>query len=117
MLCSGGRRRLGRGTIEKYVMPNVSIEFVTFKWGEMTPKLMTASAGGAAPHITRQDRFRMAGWAGRGGATLLDDFVDQYNINGDDYFPATWAEGVWAGKVYSIPSTPMAASSQGPGGR
>ena len=91
--------------IEKYqeMMPNVSIEFVTFKWGEMTPKLMTASAGGAAPHITRQDRFRMAGWAGRGGATLLDDFVDQYNINGDDYFPATWAEGVWAGKVYSIP--------------
>ena len=37
--------------IEKYqeMMPSVSIEFVTFKWGEMTPKLMTASAGGAAP--------------------------------------------------------------------
>jgi ABC-type glycerol-3-phosphate transport system substrate-binding protein len=45
----------------------------------------------------------MAGWAGRGGAHVLDDFVDLYNISPDDYWPATWAEGVWQGKVYSIP--------------
>ncbi len=83
--------------------PNINIEFVTFQWGEMTPKLMTASAGGTAPNITRQDRFRMAGWAGRGGAEPLDSFVDQYGINAEDYWPATWAEGVWQGTVYSIP--------------
>ena len=83
--------------------PNIKVDFVTFKWGEMTPKLMTASAGGTAPNITRQDRFRMAGWAGRGGAEPLDAFVEQYGINPADFWPATWAEGVWLGTVYSIP--------------
>ena len=83
--------------------PGTTIEFVTFKWGEMTPKLLTASAGGAAPNITIQDRFRMAGWASRGGATPLDDFVEQYNVDPEAYWPATWAEAVWQGTVYSIP--------------
>lgn len=83
--------------------PNVTIEFVAFQWGEMTPKLMTASAGGAAPSLTRQDRFRMAGWAGRGGAHVLDDYVDLYGINAEDYWPATWAEGQWQGHTYAIP--------------
>jgi multiple sugar transport system substrate-binding protein len=91
--------------IEEYkqVKPEVEIEFVTFKWGEMTPKLLTASAGGTAPNCTRQDRFRMAGWASRGGATELTDYIAQYDIKAEDYWPATWAEGVWMGKVYSIP--------------
>lgn len=83
--------------------PSIAVEYVTFKWGEMTPKMMTASAGGTAPHITRQDRFRIAGWAGRGGATVLDDFVQQYGIEPENYFPATWAEAVWDGHVYAIP--------------
>ena len=87
----------------KEAHPEITVEFVSFQWGEMTPKLMTASAGGAAPNLTRQDRFRMAGWAGRGGAESLDSYVEEYGINPEAYWPATWAEGVWEGIVYSIP--------------
>ena len=83
--------------------PGVDVEFVSFKWGEMTPKLMTASAGGTAPNLTTQDRFRMAGWAGRGGAHPLDDYVELYSIDPEAYWPATWAEGQWQGHTYSIP--------------
>jgi multiple sugar transport system substrate-binding protein len=90
-------------TAYKQVEPQVTIDFVTFQWGEMTPKLLTASAGGTAPNCVIQDRFRMAGWSSRGGATELGDYITQYNINPDDYWPATWAEGVWQGKVYCIP--------------
>ena len=69
----------------------------------MTPKLLTASAGGTAPNCVIQDRFRMAGWAARGGCTTLDEYVNQYKVNPDDYWPATWAECVWQGKVNAIP--------------
>lgn len=102
---SEGSQEWAETQIELYeeMHPEINVEFVTFQWGEMTPKLMTASAGGSAPNITRQDRFRMAGWAGRGGAESLDSFVEAYDINPDDYWPATWAEGVWLGTVYSIP--------------
>lgn len=87
----------------KQVKPEVTFEFVTFKWGEMTPKLLTASAGGTAPNCVIQDRFRMAVWVSRGGATELTDYIAQYDVKAEDYWPATWAEGVWMGKVYSIP--------------
>jgi len=93
----------GRIDAYKELNPEVTVEFVTFKWGEMTPKLLTASAGGTPPDIVIQDRFRVAGWAGRGGATPLDDFVAQYNVKPEDYWSATWAEAVWAGHVYAIP--------------
>jgi multiple sugar transport system substrate-binding protein len=87
----------------KKVKPETTIDFVTFKWGEMMPKLLTATAGGTSPNLIIQDRFRMAGWAARGGCTALDDYVAQYKINKDDYIPATWAECIWQGKVNAIP--------------
>jgi multiple sugar transport system substrate-binding protein len=87
----------------KKVKPDVAIGFVTFKWGEMMPKLLTATAGGTSPNLIIQDRFRMAGWASRGGATAIDDYIAQFNIKKEDYIPATWAECVWQGKTYALP--------------
>lgn len=83
--------------------PGTTVELVSFKWGEMMPKVLTASAGGTAPNVIIQDRFRMAGWAGRGGAAPIDDYVTQYGVKPEEFWPATWAEGNWQGKVYSIP--------------
>jgi len=92
-------------TLAKYqeANPGAKVELVSFKWGEMMPKVLTSSAGGTAPNLIIQDRFRMAGWAGRGGATQIDDYVMQYDVSPDDFWPATWAEGNWQGKLYSIP--------------
>lgn len=92
-------------TLAKYkeANPEINTELVTFKWGEMMPKVLTASAGGTAPNLIIQDRFRMAGWASRGGATPIDDYVAQYAVSPEAFWPATWAEGNWQGKVYSIP--------------
>ena len=87
----------------KEVKPEVEFEFISFKWGEMTDKLLTATAGGTPPNCVIQDRFRMAGWASRGGVTPLDDYITRYRVNKDDYWPATWAESVWDGKVNAIP--------------
>jgi ABC-type glycerol-3-phosphate transport system substrate-binding protein len=92
-------------TLAKYKEENPSsnVELVSFKWGEMMPKVLTASAGGTAPNLIIQDRFRMAGWAGRGGAAPIDDYVTQYGVSPDAFWPATWAEGNWQDKLYSIP--------------
>lgn len=91
--------------IDKYKEEKAGIEFefVSFKWGEMTDKLLTATAGGNPPNCVIQDRFRMAGWASRGGVTSLDDYVGKYKVSKDDYWPATWAECVWDGHVNAIP--------------
>ena len=92
--------------IEAYaeVAPNVTINYVSMGWGEMTPKLMTAIAGGTPPDIVTNDRFRMVQWVTRGGVMDLTDFVEAYGINEEDYPAAAWEEGSWQGKPYSIPN-------------
>ncbi|MBW7882571.1 MAG: extracellular solute-binding protein [Caldilineaceae bacterium] len=83
--------------------PAVTVEYVTFKSQEMTPKLLTASAAGTAPNLTRQDRFRVAGWAGRGGAEPLTAYMEQYSVDPSVFWPATWEECQWQGVTYAIP--------------
>ena len=83
--------------------PLVDVEYVTLPWGEMTTKLLTATAGGTPPNLVIQDRFLMAGWSSRGGVLALDDYIAQYKVNPEDYYPATWEEATWDGHVYAIP--------------
>lgn len=92
--------------IEEYQAenPNVNIELVTFgSTLDMNPKMITASAGGTAPNLVFQDRFLVAGWAGRGGATPITDLLPAYDINADDFLEATWNECVWLDQIYGVP--------------
>lgn len=78
--------------------------------GGMDPqKLSTAIAGGVAPDLVKQDRFTVGDWASRGAFQPLDDLIarDQSlpdGIRERDFYPATWNEAVYQGRVYAIPN-------------
>jgi len=78
--------------------------------GGMDPqKLSTAIAGGVAPDLVRQDRFTVGDWASRDAFQPLDDLIERDRakpdgIREEDFYPATWQEAVYEGKVYAIPN-------------
>jgi len=77
-------------------------------------KLLTSIAGEVPPDLVRQDRFTIGDWASRETFVPLDRFLqspehnspkDPWHINPAEYYPATWAEAVYQGKVYAIPDS------------
>jgi multiple sugar transport system permease protein len=79
--------------------------------GKMDPqKLMTSIVGNVAPDVISQDRFAISDWASRGAFRPLDDLIardaakDPLCPKPSQYYPATWEEASYEGKVYGIPS-------------
>jgi multiple sugar transport system permease protein len=73
-------------------------------------KLSTAIAGGVPPDLVNQDRFTVGDWASRDAFEPLDDLIARDAAKPDgirekDYYPATWKEAVYEGKVYGVPNT------------
>ncbi|MCB0826858.1 MAG: extracellular solute-binding protein [Armatimonadetes bacterium] len=90
--------------------PGIKVRLLGMGAGAMSPqKLMTAIVGGSPPDLVRQDRFTMSDWASRGAFRSLDDLMardqgtDPRTPRQDQYYPATWQETVYDGKVYGIP--------------
>jgi multiple sugar transport system permease protein len=75
--------------------------------GRMNPqKLMTSIVGRVPPDVIFQDRFTIADWASRGAFRALDDLIerDADAPRLEHYYPATWAEASYGGRVYGIPT-------------
>jgi ABC-type sugar transport system permease subunit/ABC-type glycerol-3-phosphate transport system substrate-binding protein len=93
--------------------PNIHVSALSMGAGAMNPqKLMTAIVGDVPPDLVLQDRFTIGDWASRGAFRPLDDLLSQdlhssspYAVRQRDYVPATWAETLYQGKVYAIPSS------------
>lgn len=90
--------------------PGIKVRLLGMGAGGMNPqKLMTAIVGGAPPDLVRQDRFTIADWASRGAFRPLDDLiardqgVDPRTPTAEQYYPSTWEEASYEGKVYGIP--------------
>lgn len=95
--------------------PHIRIRNLSMGAGGMNAqKLMTSIAGAAPPDLVRQDRFTIGDWASRDTFRPLDDLLadpeqngpgDPWRIVPAEYYPACWAEAVYAGKVYAIPDS------------
>lgn len=90
--------------------PDIKVRLLNMGAGGMSPqKLMTAIVGNSPPDLLRQDRFTIADWASRGAFRPLDDLIerdrgkDPRTPTADQYYPATWEEATYDGKVYGIP--------------
>lgn len=90
--------------------PGIKVSTLMMGSGGMNPqKLMTAIVGKVPPDVVYQDRFTLADWASRGAFRPLDDLiardkaVDPTTPIPEQYFPATWDEASYQGKVYGIP--------------
>jgi len=96
--------------IDAFENAHPDIQVITSASGrELNPqKLMTAIVGGVPPDVIFQDRFTIGGWASRDAFIPLDSFIvrDQHTaqaINPKDFYPATWNEATYEGKVYAVP--------------
>jgi len=90
--------------------PGVRVQTLMMGSGGMNPqKLMTSIVGGVPPDVVYQDRFTLADWASRGAFQPLDPLIerdkgkDPETPTPDQYFPATWDEASYEGKVYGVP--------------
>lgn len=90
--------------------PGVRVSMLSMGAGGMNPqKLMTAIVGKSPPDVVHQDRFTIGDWASRDTFRPLNDLIERdrdkpYGVRPEDYYPATWKEATYRGKVYAIPS-------------
>lgn len=91
--------------------PDLKVKLLSMGAGKMDPqKLMTSIVGNVAPDCINQDRFTISDWASRGAFKPLDDYLaqdkgkDPLSPTQDQYYPATWAEASYEGKLYAIPT-------------
>ncbi len=90
--------------------PDIHVQTLMMGSGGMNPqKLMTAIVGKVPPDVVYQDRFTLADWAARGAFEPLDPLIardqgrDPRTPTADQYYPETWDEASYKGKVYGIP--------------
>jgi len=90
--------------------PDINVRILSMGAGRMDPqKLMTSIVGNVAPDVINQDRFTISDWASRGAFRPLDDLIerdqnDPLSPKKEQYYPATWTEASYEGKVYGIPT-------------
>ncbi|MCL5103621.1 MAG: extracellular solute-binding protein [Armatimonadetes bacterium] len=102
-----------RAAIARYnkLHPELYVEFLSIGAGSgSTQKMMTAIAGNVPPDVIYQGRFTIGDWASRDAFLALDKFVEADRNRPDgvkksDFYPATWNEAVYKGKVYAIPDS------------
>lgn len=90
---------------------NIKVSVLSMGAGQMNPqKLMTAIVGRVPPDVIHQDRFTIGDWASRDAFEPLDDLLaadadSPDAIKRENFYEACWAEAVYEGKVYAIPSS------------
>ncbi|MGG3940302.1 ABC transporter substrate-binding protein [Peribacillus psychrosaccharolyticus] len=68
-------------------------------------KLLTSIAGGNPPDAAYFDRFEVASWAAKGSLEDLTELAAADGIKKENYYPYTWDEASYEGKLYGIPTT------------
>ncbi len=66
-------------------------------------KLYLAMAGGVPPDVAFVDGQDVCDWAHAGQLRALDDFLSQAGITADDFWPPSWDQTLWGGRVYALP--------------
>lgn len=90
--------------------PDIRVRILSMGAGRMDPqKLMTSIVGNVPPDVIHQDRFTIGDWASRGAFQSLDDLIQRDRNEPlcprpEQYYPATWEEASYDGRVYAIPT-------------
>ena len=91
--------------------PDIRVRVLSMGAGGMNPqKLMTSIVGKVPPDAVYQDRFTISDWAARNAFIPLDPLIDRDKAKDklcptpEQYYKPIWAEAMYAGKVYGIPT-------------
>ena len=82
--------------------PEIKVETLIIPWGDFYPKLLSSIGGGVGPDVAIMDGPWMPTYAHKGVLMPLDEFIarDRDEIQPEDYYPVTWEESTYEGKVY-----------------
>ncbi len=91
------------GAIEQFAMenPDFAPEHIIVPWGEITDRVIAATAAGSPPDAHR-------GWSGTvgnaaiGALTNLQPYVDAANVDLSDFWPATLDQMKYQGDVHAM---------------
>ncbi len=83
--------------------PGVSVENVFVGWGDLLPKLQTATAGGDGPDVAAGDLVWMPKLAESGALVALDDMAAAAGVDLDDFYPNVLAVDQYDGGLYGLP--------------
>ncbi|MCP4643268.1 MAG: extracellular solute-binding protein, partial [bacterium] len=83
--------------------PDVHVDLLHLSWSAVNQKLLTSVAGRVPPDLAVFDRFLVASYAFRGVFEELGPWAEAEGITEDQFFPATWEECLFEGKLYALP--------------
>ncbi|MEW5816082.1 MAG: ABC transporter substrate-binding protein [Spirochaetota bacterium] len=94
-----------KSLLEEYqtANPNITITNIFIGWGELLPKLQTASAGGKMPDLAAVDLVWMPKLAGSGALTVLNDSIKKSGLDIKDFYPELLKVSRYNGNYYSLP--------------
>jgi multiple sugar transport system substrate-binding protein len=70
---------------------------------QMSEKLLTSIAAGTPPETAEFDRFIVASWAAKSSLTDLTDRAAAAKVSSGQYYPFSWEEASYKGKLYAMP--------------
>jgi len=86
--------------------PNYKVEMTLIgSWPDLYNKIVTSTAGGMPPEVTRQKDFFTPDFIVRGLQQELDEYVAAKapHIAEDQYVPHAWSNMHWSGKLVALP--------------
>lgn len=84
--------------------PDIGVNMVFAEAGsDADQKLLTTVTGGNPPDVAKFDRFKVASWVAQGALTDLTEMAESDGISADQFYPSSWAEANYKGKLYAMP--------------
>lgn len=84
--------------------PGIKVNLTVTPYAQYRDKLLVAIEGGTAPDVFLVDQIWNSEFAAADAIIPLDDYIAEYKIKAEDYYPGAWASTVWNGQVWGIPS-------------
>jgi multiple sugar transport system substrate-binding protein len=85
-------------------LPNIEIEEVFKPWGDIwTANISAVAAGSGMPDVIVENRPQLPQRAVDDVTTNLQPYIDQDNLNPDQFWSFTWEETLYEGDSYGVP--------------
>lgn len=83
--------------------PDIEVVMTSLVADDMYTKVMPAVGAGVGPDIAIMHLDQLATFAARNTLVPLDEVVEGLGVDGEDFVPAAWDNGVYRGARYGIP--------------
>ena len=84
--------------------PDIKVNLTLIPYPQYRDKLLVSIEGGEAPDLFLVDQIWNSEFAAADAIIPVDEYIAEYNIASEEYYPGAWASTVWNGNTWGIPS-------------